>query len=203
MKIVVACIDNSAAARPVLAAARPSHRCSERGRSGARPEDGDRLCGPPPTMRMCRSASCRRSARQLIAVSAADDVVAVAIGARDLPGGRRTAGHFALALANHVDTPILVVPPDAQPPEQLHRVLIAMEGTPANMRRSRTRSSSRSAADIELIVVHVDDESSIPSFSDQVQHETRRTPMSSWPGISRVHPALGSSCASVCRPTRS
>jgi nucleotide-binding universal stress UspA family protein len=34
------------------------------------------------------------------------------------------------------------------------------------------RSSSRPGADVELIVVHVDDESSIPSFSDQVQHET-------------------------------
>ena len=50
---------------------------------------------------------------ELVAVSAADDVVAVAIGVRDIPSGRRAAGHIALALANHVDAPVLVVPPDA------------------------------------------------------------------------------------------
>jgi nucleotide-binding universal stress UspA family protein len=65
-----------------------------------------------------------------------------------------------------------VVPPDAQPSGSLQRVVMAMEGTPSKARSALRTVEVVVAAGLELIVVHVDDEDSIPLFSDQVQHET-------------------------------
>ena len=47
-----------------------------------------------------------------------------------------------------------------------------MEGTPEHVRSLKHAVELASTADLELVVIHVDDQSSIPSFSDQVQHET-------------------------------
>ncbi len=60
----------------------------------------------------------------------------------------------------------------AELPAELHRVLVALEGTPRNARRLKRTIEVAQGAGLELVVVHVDDETSIPSFSDQVQHET-------------------------------
>ncbi len=108
---------------------------------------------------------------QLTAAAAEADVVAVVVGARALPG-RRPAGHLALWLANHADTPVLVVPPDAQLPDRVRRVLIAMEGTPSNARTLKRTIALATNVGLELIVVHVDDMDSIPMFQDQPVHET-------------------------------
>ena len=77
---------------------------------------------------------------QIVAAAAADDVVAVVVGTRDRPGGRRPAGHLALALADRVDKPVVMVPPDASPPERIRRVLVAMEGTPGRALRGPSTS---------------------------------------------------------------
>jgi len=65
-----------------------------------------------------------------------------------------------------------VVPPDARPPAPVRTVLVAMEGSPTKARSLCQAVRIASDAGLELVVVHVDDEGSIPSFSDQVQHET-------------------------------
>ena len=108
---------------------------------------------------------------RIINLAGHDDVVAIVVGTRARPGGRRPAGHLALALADQLDKPVVMVPPDARPPERIGRVLIAMEGTPAKARSLRRAVTIAADAGLDLIVVHVDDEDSIPSFSDQVQHE--------------------------------
>jgi nucleotide-binding universal stress UspA family protein len=51
-------------------------------------------------------------------------------------------------------------------------VLIAVEGVPGRARALKRAIDLVATAGLELIVVHVDDASSIPLFSDQVQHET-------------------------------
>jgi nucleotide-binding universal stress UspA family protein len=78
---------------------------------------------------------------------------------------------LALALANRLDKPLVVVPPNAQAPHAIERVLIAMEGTPAKSRKAKAVIELAESAGIDLVVIHVDDEGTIPSFSDQVQHE--------------------------------
>jgi nucleotide-binding universal stress UspA family protein len=109
---------------------------------------------------------------QLLGILADPDVVGAAIGVRGLPGSHRAPGHLALELADRSEKPLLAVPPETQAPEELRRVLIAMEGTPSRPRRLKHALELVNTLGLEVIVVHVDDEDSIPSFSDQVQHET-------------------------------
>ena len=174
MNRVIAGIDNSAAALPVLAAAlilapvlgagvEAVHVSDEVGRTAA-----------------ASAESCEVPFRTvpgdpfevLMDMVTSDDVLAVAVGARGRPGGPRPAGHLALALASAIDKPVLVVPPDAHPRGSLQRVVVAMKGTPRNARGVKRAVEVAAGAGLELVVVHVDDESSIPLFSDQVQHET-------------------------------
>jgi nucleotide-binding universal stress UspA family protein len=108
---------------------------------------------------------------QLTAAAAAPGVVAVVVGTRELPG-RRAVGHLTLWLANHADTPVLVVPPDARPTERVRRVLIAIEGSLTSRRSLKRTIELATDAGVELIVVHVADVDSIPMFSDQAVYET-------------------------------
>ena len=101
-----------------------------------------------------------------------DDVVAVVVGARDQRTGGRPAGHVALSLAGSVSKPVVVVPPGAHPPEQLTRVLVAMQGTAAHAQRLQ-RAVQVTSGDVDVVVVHVEDEQSVPSFSDQAQYEVQ------------------------------
>jgi nucleotide-binding universal stress UspA family protein len=47
-----------------------------------------------------------------------------------------------------------------------------MEAAPGKARALKRAVEVASGAELELVVVHVDDEASIPRFSDQVAHET-------------------------------
>lgn len=104
-------------------------------------------------------------------VAAEEDVVALVIGARGHPGGPGPAGHVAMILAGLTDKPVVVVPPGSHPPGQLHTAVVAMEGTPGKARALQRCIELSARAGLEIVVVHVHDEDSIPSFSDQVQHE--------------------------------
>jgi nucleotide-binding universal stress UspA family protein len=107
--------------------------------------------------------------RAIVELAAADDVVMVAVGAR-LTGRHR--GHVARSVADAIDKPVLLVPPEAPSPERLRTVIVAMEGTSRNARSLKIAIELADGSDLDLIVVHVDDENSIPNFSDQVAHET-------------------------------
>ena len=100
------------------------------------------------------------------------DVVGAVVGVRGLPGSHRPPGHLAIELADRSEKPLLVVPPETCPPDELHRVLIAMEGTPSRPRRLKHALEIVGGLGLEVIVIHVDDKDAIPSFTDQIQHET-------------------------------
>jgi nucleotide-binding universal stress UspA family protein len=172
MKKVIAAIDNSAAARPVLAMAQAVASAlagaldalhviedgEETARASAETAGADlrTLSGDP--------------VEQLSLAVAEEDVVALVLGTRGALGGPRPAGHLALALAGRTDKPVVVVPPNAQPPKQLRRVLVAMEGSPGKAHALQRTIELSGDGGLEIVVVHVDEE--IPSFTDQVQHET-------------------------------
>jgi nucleotide-binding universal stress UspA family protein len=107
----------------------------------------------------------------LVALAAADDVVGFVIG-QSSHVAATTTGHLALGLADSVDKPVLVVSPRAVLPNRIRRVLVAMEGVPGRTRELKRALALAAGTELELVVVHVDDESSVPSFSDQVQYET-------------------------------
>ena len=119
--------------------------------------------------------------------------------------GRRPPGHLALEVADCIDKPLLVVPPEhARAGRAAHRVLIAMEGTPSRPQRLKRALQLVDSLGLDVIVVHVDDKDSIPSFSDQVQHETDAYADAFLAALrhgSRI--ARSSSCGLVTRWTRS
>jgi hypothetical protein len=88
-------------------------------------------------------------------LAAEDDVVAFVIGAGLHSHGHRRARQ-----------------PGARPPEKLRTAVVAMEGTPGKARALQRSIEISSQAGLEIVVVHVHDEASVPSFSDQVQHES-------------------------------
>ncbi len=108
---------------------------------------------------------------QILLAIAADDVVAVVVGAHGRPSQRPPAGHIPLSLVSATVKPVVIVPP-AQPASPIRRVLIAIEGSPRKARSLKRAVELAGAAQLELTVVHVDEEDSIPMFSDQPQHET-------------------------------
>jgi len=175
MSRIVAAIDNSPAARPVLSVARALapvlgadveavHVADEQGDTAAAVADsmGVRyrvLPGDDPLP-------------AILGYTAGGDVALVVVGAR-----RRLQssdlGHLAGQIADNLDKPVVVVPPETRPMDRLQRVVIALEATPAKARSLTDVLTVVAAADLDIVVVHVDDEQSIPSFSDQEAHETR------------------------------
>ena len=104
-----------------------------------------------------------------IAHLARDGVTAVVIGARDQTAGQ--VGHVALELAERLTRPLLVVPPAWAPSDRVSRVLVALEGQPGRARPLRSAVEVVAGADLDLTVVHVGDQDSVPAFSDSRAHE--------------------------------
>lgn len=172
MTRVIAAIDNSAAARPVLVMARAvASALADTLEALHVMEDGEETArASAEAADVALRTLSGDPIEQIARVVAEEDVAALVLGARGAPGGPRPAGHLAIALAGRTDKPVVVVPPGAQPPEQLRRVLVAMEGTPGKTRALQRTMEITTGADLDIVVVHVDEE--VPSFTDQVQHET-------------------------------
>jgi nucleotide-binding universal stress UspA family protein len=173
MSKIVAAIDNSAAARPVLAMAIVLGAVLGADVDAVHvADDGEQTA---PAIAEKSGLICSTLGGDpfdaIIERAAGHDVVAIVLGARRRMSGGHL-GHLARQIADALEKPVLVVPPEAEPCERLRTVVIAMEGTPAKARSLKGAIDLVSELDLELVVVHVDDEDSIPSFSDQVAHET-------------------------------
>lgn len=102
---------------------------------------------------------------------AAQGVTTVVGGARSRPVGHAPVGHLTLALADRLPVPLLVVPPQCAPAPRLRRVLVALEGTPGRAKQLRHAMRVVAGSELELFVVHVDGEDAVPRFSDSAAHE--------------------------------
>ena len=173
MTKVIAAIDSSVATRPVLATSRALAFLL-----GAEVEalyvegDGD----PVPTKEAEAAGLDLRTEpgpvlERLIEVGAEDDVVALVLGARGTPLVRRPLGSTALAVATSLPKPLVIVPPDAREPKKLRRILVPLEESVSASVAPRVVFELAEAAELEVIALHVFDEESIPSFTDQPQHE--------------------------------
>lgn len=99
------------------------------------------------------------------------EVAALVIGARGTPAGRRPIGHTAMRLITSVSKPLVVVPPDAREPRRIGRILVPLNGSPeSDAAVSRTIELARTSG-IEVVVLHVRAEASLHAFSDQLHHE--------------------------------
>lgn len=173
MSRVLAAIDSSAAARPVLSAAAAmaellradldALHVRERGWETAQAAADAagvtlRVVSGLPLTRVIEEA--RRS-----------DVVAIVLGARRTPGGARPAGHLATRVATSVLKPVVVVPPDCACPVRLRRMLVPLEAVMATAAALGSVVEAACAAGAEVIVLHVFEEHALPLFTDQPQHE--------------------------------
>jgi nucleotide-binding universal stress UspA family protein len=170
---VLAALDNSLAATPVVAAARALASLLD-----ARPEavhvriDSDRTA---------RSAAAAGALplhtesgpviERLIEAGEAEDVVALAIGARSTPIARHPLGSTAAAVASAVLKPVVVVPPDARVAAEFQRVLVPIEASVSAAIGPQVVFDLAREKTLEAVALHVYGADSLPRFTDQPQHE--------------------------------
>jgi nucleotide-binding universal stress UspA family protein len=121
------------------------------------------LDAPLRTARGPEAEALRRAAQE-------PDVAALVVGARGLPHGRRPAGHVTQELMTSLPVPLVVVPPTERPAHRIHRILIALNGSPEAAEALRPVTRAALDAGLAVVVVHVLDPGGAPPFADQPHH---------------------------------
>jgi hypothetical protein len=102
---------------------------------------------------------------------ATEGVAAVVVGTRDRPTRKARVGHLALQLADRLAQPLLVVPPNGVPVDRIERVLVALKGQPGRAGPLQHAVEVVADAELDVTVVHVDDEEAVPGFTNSTAHE--------------------------------
>lgn len=172
MKILAA-IDNSPAARPVLAVACSLGRVLDVEVEALHVrEDGEQTARAAAASAGVLLRSIEKPViPALIEAGRSPDVLYVALGARGVVAGPRPAGHVALELAHSLPKPLVVVPPDASATGTLRRILVPLDGRRTTAAALAETLMLASRHELEVIVLHVHEEESIPLFTDQRQYE--------------------------------
>jgi nucleotide-binding universal stress UspA family protein len=105
----------------------------------------------------------------LVSEASAADVDAVVVGVRRTVGGRRAPGHTALEVIDHAETVVVAVPPATPTSYELRRVLVPVQPRPPEALARVVRLAGGAALD--LVILHVHDESEIPAFEDQPHYD--------------------------------
>ena len=100
------------------------------------------------------------------------DVVLGVVGTSGSGGTTVPAGQTAVAVMCASEKALLVVPPGSFPPQrrQLHRALVPLDGRPESAKAVEPVLRLLGEAGIDLVVVHVFDQATVPSFWDQPSH---------------------------------
>ena len=175
MSIVLAALDTTAAARPVLETAlRIGELTAGKveavhvripSESVETPESLARRSGVP--LRLLTGPVVPA----LLAASGAPDVIAVVIGARATPSGRRPVGRVARQVLEKTDKPVVVVPPEAVSPGVLRRLLIPLEGTELSSRPVIDQLRPLIVTDIDALVLHVFTDATLPVMIDHPEYD--------------------------------
>jgi nucleotide-binding universal stress UspA family protein len=173
MKKVVAAVDNSLAARPVLASAAALAKLLDAEIAAVHVQvDGDRVARNAAEDARLHLTTVRGPVvERLLDQGRTHDVAAVVIGARGTPGSRKPLGSTALAVATALAKPVVVVPPDARPSPEFRRVLVPIEGGLWTSLTPDAIVDVARGADLDVTVLHVLEDHLLPSFTDQPQHE--------------------------------
>ena len=173
MKTVLAALDNSLAGKSVLAAASTLATLLDADVEAVHVQtDGDRTArNTAEAAGVPMHTTTGPVVERLVEAGTAGDVVALAIGARGTPSGPRPLGGTASAVASVLPKPVMIVPPDADPPAEFRRILVPVEGLVSSSLAPRWLFEPAREAGIDVIALHIHDEVSIPAFTDQPQHE--------------------------------
>jgi len=178
MSRVVAAIDNSAAARPVLAAAATIARLLRADLEAVHVrENGDvaaraaATAAGIPLEELLVGELPGSKIRALLEAAEPTDVEAMVVGARATRIGALPAGHVALELIVSLRKPLMVVPPHAVVVEPFKRILVPLDGTPATAAALARTIELAHESEVDVIALHVHTEHTLPLFSDQPHHE--------------------------------
>jgi nucleotide-binding universal stress UspA family protein len=175
MRRVIAALDNSLAAGAVLATAGNLAQLFDAEVEALHVgEDGDRLARDAAAAAglQLRTTS-GPTVPALVDAAAAEDVAALVVGTRRLPVAGRPVGATALDVITSLLKPVAVVPPDAVRRSALQRVLVPLEGTTATSLAPKGIIELAHDANLDIVVLHVHDAATLPSFTDQPQHQAR------------------------------
>ena len=131
MTQIVAALGADACAAPVLAAAKALAEMLDAAVVALHVGDG----GAPGLEALANAARVEfRQARgapleRIVSATNEADVVALVLGSRGASAGPRPAGATALEVITRTAKPVVLVPPDARPPERFTRLLLPIEGT--------------------------------------------------------------------------
>jgi nucleotide-binding universal stress UspA family protein len=170
---VLAALDSSPAAKPVLAAARAIAGTVGAGVTALHVQvDGLEV----PLHLAARASVPLRVARgdvaaRLVEAAEAGDVEVLVIGARGIPADPQPLGSVAIAVTTKVSKPVAVVPPHADPRVTCGRVLVPIEADVATPPATRSMIDRAVDAGVEVVVLHVLELDTMPMFTDQPQHE--------------------------------
>lgn len=173
MTKVLAAIDNSAAAAPVIQTAATVAELYDAELEALHVrQNGDRTArAAAESAGVTLTTLADEGVTSLVRAAREGDVDAIVVGARGTRSGRRPAGHVALKLIVALDKPVVVVPPDVKA-SVLRRVLVPLDGTAETAAALDRIVQLACRHDLDVVVLHVRDEASLPPFSDQVQHES-------------------------------
>lgn len=175
MNKVLAALDNSAAATSVLGSAHALAALLDSQVEALHV----RVDGQRTVQNMADAAGVRLRtvtgpvAERLVEAGETDDVIALVIGARGTSASSSSLGARAAAVASALSKPVLVVPPECGPAPSFRRVLVPLEGTLSSSLVPRWLFELHGEAGVDVVALHIHDERSFPSFTDQPQHEAQ------------------------------
>lgn len=173
MRTIVAAIDGTVAARPVLETALRLKRTMSADVEAVHVAQGSTLTPEMLTDRM--GVPLRRlegpAGDALVEAIEAPTVVMAVIGARATTGGRRPVGTTARHVLERTTKPVVVVPPEAVSPREMRTFLVPLEGTDASTRATARGLAALTGADIELVVLHVFTDLTLPRMLDRPKYD--------------------------------
>jgi nucleotide-binding universal stress UspA family protein len=102
-----------------------------------------------------------------------DDVVAVVTGVSERRHHLPFIGHVAEHVLTHAAIPVVAVPPGAAVTSVVRRVLVPLNGTATTSAALREVLEMACRKHLDVTLLHVYDDTSVPMFSDQPVHEAR------------------------------
>jgi nucleotide-binding universal stress UspA family protein len=100
-----------------------------------------------------------------------NEAVALVVGTRCLPQGAREIGSTALEVVTTARKPVFAIPPELPAGFTIRRVLVPLEGSLPTSYAPYAALDVRGAEQVEVVILHVLEEQELPAFSDQPQHE--------------------------------
>ncbi len=174
MSVLLVALDDSAAARPVLRAARriapyvgaelvavhvAENGSGETARAVAAGESVPFLVRRGEVVQELHAAQHELHALTIVA------------GCRRVPGGAAPAGHVTLRLIQELGTAVVVVPPNANDRE-IKRVLVAVEGDGESEALVALITHLDEVPGPEVVALHVFEPNALPPFGDEPVYET-------------------------------